>query len=76
MTLSEALAEIKNNKIIRRANSNTSYCYDSKNRKFGSVIKYNKDEGVHYDMKFSELDRLSFDADDLFAEDWIVDLAQ
>ena len=35
MTLSEALIEMKNNKIIRRVNCNTSYCFDSNTKKFG-----------------------------------------
>jgi hypothetical protein len=73
MTLSEALIEIKNNKSIKRANSNTSYAFDSNAKKFGIMIKYNQIEGVKYDIKYAERDTISFYADDLLAEDWIVE---
>jgi outer membrane cobalamin receptor len=54
MTISEALIEMKNNKIVRRANCNTSYCFDSNTKKFGMMIKYNQIEGVKYDIKYKE----------------------
>ena len=52
MTLSEALVEIKNNKVVRRANCNTSYCFDTNTKKFGIMIKHNQIEGVKYDIKY------------------------
>ena len=73
MTLSEALVEIKNNKVIRRANCNTSYCFDANLKKFGIMIKYNQIEGVKYDIKYSEQDTISFYPDDFLADDWIVE---
>ena len=73
MTLSEALVEMKNNKIIRRSNCNTSYCFDSNTKKFGIMIKYNQIEGVKYDIKYAERDNISFYADDVLADDWMVD---
>ena len=73
MTHSEALVEIKNNKIIRRANCNTSYSFDSNTKKFGMMIKYNQHEGVKYDIKYAERDTITFYAEDLLADDWLVD---
>ena len=73
MTLSEALIEMKNNKIIRRANCNTSYSFDSNTKKFGMMIKYNQIEGVKYDIKYKEQNTISFYAEDLLADDWLVD---
>lgn len=73
MTLSEAINELKNNKVVRRTNSNQSYCYDSNTKKFGLMIKYNIHEGVKYDIKYSEKDTISFYADDFLADDWIVE---
>jgi hypothetical protein len=73
MSLSEALIEIKQNKIIRRIHSNTSYCFDVNTKKFGIMIKYNVHEGVKYDIKYAERDTISFYADDLLADDWIVE---
>jgi len=74
MTLSEALVEIKNNKVVRRANCNTSYCFDANTKKFGIMIKYNQIEGVKYDIKYTEQNTISFYAEDLLADDWLVDL--
>ena len=73
MSLSEALIEIKQNKIIRRIHSNTSYGFDVNTKKFGIMIKYNVHEGVKYDIKYAERDTISFYADDLLADDWIVE---
>ena len=73
MTLSEALVEMKNNKVVRRANCNTSYCFDANTKKFGIVIKYNQIEGVKYDIKYKEQNTISFYAEDLLADDWLVD---
>ena len=73
MTLSEALVEIKNNKVIKRSNCNTSYCFDANTKKFGIMIKYNMHEGVKYDIKYSEQDTISFYSDDFLADDWIVE---
>jgi outer membrane cobalamin receptor len=73
MTLSEALVEIKNNKIIRRANCNTSYAFNSNTKKFCMMIKYNQHEGVKYDIKYAERDTITFYAEDLLADDWLVD---
>ena len=72
MTLSEALIEMKNNKVIKRANCNTTYCFDSNVKKFGLMIKYNQHEGVKYDIKYSEQDTLRLNAEDFLADDWVV----
>jgi hypothetical protein len=37
------------------------------------MIKYNVHEGVKYDIKYAQRDTLSFYADDLLADDWIVE---
>jgi outer membrane cobalamin receptor len=73
MTLSEAINELKNNKVVRRIHSNTSYCFDANTKKFGIIIKYNMHEGVKYDIKYSEQDTISFYPDDFSADDWIVE---
>jgi outer membrane cobalamin receptor len=73
MTLSEAINELKNNKVVRRTNSNQSYCFDANTKKFGILIKYNIHEGVKYDIKYSEKDTISFYADDFLADDWTID---
>ena len=72
MTLSEALVEIKNNKLIKRANCNTSYCFDTNTKKFGMMIEYNQHEGVKYDIKYAERDTITFYPEDLLADDWMV----
>ena len=72
MTLSEALIEMKNNKVIKRANCNTTYCFDSNVKKFGLMIKYNQHEGVKYDIKYSEQDTFRLNAEDFLADDWVV----
>ena len=73
MTLSEAINELKNNKVVRRTNSNKSYSFDANTKKFGIMIKYNQIEGVKYDIKYSEQDTISFYTDDFLADDWIVE---
>ena len=73
MTLSEAINELKNNKVVRRTNSNKSYCFDANTKKFGIMIKCNMHEGVKYDIKYSEQDTISFYTDDFLADDWIVE---
>ena len=73
MTLSEAINELKNNKVVRRTNSNKSYCFDANTKKFGIMIKYNMHEGVKYDIKYSEQDTISFYSDDFLADDWVVE---
>jgi outer membrane cobalamin receptor len=73
MTLSEAINELKNNKVVRRTNSNKSYGFDANTKKFGIMIKYNQIEGVKYDIKYSEQDTISFYPDDFLADDWIVE---
>ena len=72
MTLSEALVEIKNNKVIKRSNCNTSYCFDTNTKKFGMMIKHNQHEGVKYDIKYAERDTITFYPEDLLADDWMV----
>jgi hypothetical protein len=72
MTLSEALVEMKNNKVIKRANSNTSYCFDSNTKKFGMMIMHNQLEGVKYDIKYAEQNTITFYPEDLLADDWMV----
>jgi len=37
------------------------------------VIKYNQIEGVKYDIKYKEQNTISFYAEDLLADDWLVD---
>lgn len=72
MTLSEALIEMKNNKVVKRANCNTTYCFDSNVKKFGMMITYNQHEGVKYDIKYSEQDTLRLNAEDFLADDWVI----
>ena len=47
--------------------------FDSNTKKFGMVIKYNQIEGVKYDIKYAERDTITFYAEDLLADDWLVD---